>query len=231
MKFIKDLGMRLATIDSKRKWHFGLYECQGCLQHFERRIDSVREDTVCSPCANKASAASSKNKAAEEFSSKASGVHKGKYDYSLVNYVSNKVVVTIICPEHGGFLQRPNGHLRGAGCPRCADSEKDISKRTDISNTEPTLLYYVYFPEVKLWKVGCTTKTVYKRFQSEKLKYEVLSVIPYKTGYEAYTIERHILNSTAHYQFTGKVLNSGNTELRISPIEDFQELLNNAKVT
>ena len=35
------------------------------------------------------------------------GVHGDKYDYSLVEYVHNKLKVKIICNEHGIFEQKP----------------------------------------------------------------------------------------------------------------------------
>ena len=52
-------------------------------------------------------------------------VHGDKYDYSKVEYVNSKKKVTIICPEHGEFLQRPNAHLRGRGCPKCSESNME----------------------------------------------------------------------------------------------------------
>lgn len=47
----------------------------------------------------------------------------GTYDYSLVDYRSNKTDVVIICPKqgHGQFEQGPTNHLKGHGCPRCAN--------------------------------------------------------------------------------------------------------------
>ena len=57
----------------------------------------------------------------ESFIEKASVIHKGKYDYSKVNYVNNHTKVCIICPIHGEFWQTPSGHLRGQGCPKCAN--------------------------------------------------------------------------------------------------------------
>ena len=55
----------------------------------------------------------------EEFIKMANEVHGNKYDYHNVEYVNNKTKVCIICPEHGEFKQKPNGHLSGAGCPKC----------------------------------------------------------------------------------------------------------------
>lgn len=55
----------------------------------------------------------------EEFIKKAREVHGDKYDYSKVEYVNSKEKVTIICPEHGEFLQSPQKHLSGQGCIKC----------------------------------------------------------------------------------------------------------------
>ena len=55
----------------------------------------------------------------EEFIRRAKLKHKDKYDYSKVNFVNSQTNVCIICPEHGEFLQQPNNHLQGNGCPKC----------------------------------------------------------------------------------------------------------------
>lgn len=60
----------------------------------------------------------------DEFITKARAVHGDKYDYSKVVYVNQSVDVIIICPEHGEFLQRPNNHYMGAGCPLCTGNHK-----------------------------------------------------------------------------------------------------------
>lgn len=60
----------------------------------------------------------------EEFIQKAIAVHKGRYDYSQVEYVNSATKVCIICPEHGAFWQKPNGHLNGKGCAKCAGALK-----------------------------------------------------------------------------------------------------------
>lgn len=57
----------------------------------------------------------------EEFIYKAKQIHGDKYDYSKVEYMNNHTKICIICPDHGEFLQSPNHHLRGAGCPKCAN--------------------------------------------------------------------------------------------------------------
>lgn len=54
-----------------------------------------------------------------EFIEKAKTIHKDRYDYSKVNYISSDDKVIIICKEHGEFLQTPSNHLQGQGCPKC----------------------------------------------------------------------------------------------------------------
>lgn len=52
--------------------------------------------------------------------------HNYMYDYSQVEYVNNKTPVTITCPIHGTFTQRPDSHMQGKGCYFCGlDSQKN----------------------------------------------------------------------------------------------------------
>ena len=51
-------------------------------------------------------------------------VHGDTYDYSEVVYTNAHTPVTIICPEHGPFRQKPNAHLSGHGCPVCWENRR-----------------------------------------------------------------------------------------------------------
>ena len=55
----------------------------------------------------------------EEFIEKAKAVHGDKYDYKMVKYINNTIKISIICREHGPFLQSPGKHLEGSGCRIC----------------------------------------------------------------------------------------------------------------
>ena len=61
----------------------------------------------------------SKRKTTEDFVQQAKAVHGDKYDYSQVIYKRLDEVVSIICPKHGAFLQRPDVHIHGGGCQKC----------------------------------------------------------------------------------------------------------------
>lgn len=63
------------------------------------------------------------------FIEKARRVHQNKYTYPAQNYVNNKTKITIICPIHGEFLQRPDNHLTGKGCGKCC-AEKSSKRQS-----------------------------------------------------------------------------------------------------
>ena len=70
----------------------------------------------------------------EEWIEKAKIIHDNKYNYSKVQYINAYTPITIICPEHGEFLQRPSNHLNGSGCPECG--KLNIIEKNSISKEE-----------------------------------------------------------------------------------------------
>jgi hypothetical protein len=84
----------------------------------------------------------------DEFIEKAKAIHGGKYDYSKVEYKSNKTKVCIVCPIHGEFWQVPNSHLSSHGCPKCGvkyrSEKKSYSKDTFIDRAKLIFPQYDY---------------------------------------------------------------------------------------
>lgn len=54
------------------------------------------------------------------FEDKARSAHGDKYDYSMAQISTSKAKIEILCPKHGSFMQAPDHHMRGRGCPSCA---------------------------------------------------------------------------------------------------------------
>lgn len=70
-------------------------------------------------------------KESQEFRIDANIKHQNKYTYEKVNYVNKNTDVTITCPTHGDFLQKPVVHLKGISCNRCTRIKNgSISKKT-----------------------------------------------------------------------------------------------------
>ena len=68
-------------------------------------------------------------KTTEEFIEESKEKHGDKYDYSEVEYIKIKLKVKIICKEHGIFEQKAQHHLRGVGCPKCANESRATKLR------------------------------------------------------------------------------------------------------
>ena len=68
----------------------------------------------------------------KKFIEKAIKRHGEKYDYSKVEYVGSQSKVCIICPEHGEFWQEPAAHVRGNGCPICANLKRGDTFRSNL---------------------------------------------------------------------------------------------------
>ena len=68
----------------------------------------------------------------EQFIERAKQVHGDKYDYSQTEYVSYTQHVTIICPKHGPFRQRPYKHLSGQNCSACSYEERGKMHRKSL---------------------------------------------------------------------------------------------------
>lgn len=129
---------KLITTDTfiarSRKIHGDLYDytnteykgandklCIICRVHgafHQRASDHTHNKTGCPKCAITSNAERKKHDTIS-FIARAQAVHGGKYDYSLVDYVSAHSKVRIICAEHGEFPQTPGSHLSGRGCPEC----------------------------------------------------------------------------------------------------------------
>lgn len=61
----------------------------------------------------------------EDFLKAARDVHSDKYSYSLESGgILSVEKVAIVCPSHGTFNQQAGSHLRGSGCPKCAQEKK-----------------------------------------------------------------------------------------------------------
>lgn len=66
--------------------------------------------------------------------------------YSETKYVRSILKVVITCKKHGAFLQRPNDHLNGMGCPKCGDerignlcrftTDVFVNKSVEVHGTE-----------------------------------------------------------------------------------------------
>jgi len=101
-----------------------------CSKHgeFHQTPKSHLKGSGCPICSGKI------KKTTETFTEEAKKVHGDRYDYSKVDYVSNKKNITVICSKHGEFHQTPKSHLKGSGCPICSGRVNDyVSSKKNIT--------------------------------------------------------------------------------------------------
>lgn len=74
----------------------------------------------------------------EEFIEDAKAVHNNKYTYDKSVYIKDSCKITITCPLHGDFEQKPSVHLRGSGCKKCCETigERKIARVLDEMGLE-----------------------------------------------------------------------------------------------
>ncbi len=104
-----------------------------------------------------------------EFIKKCKKIHGEKYKYDQSKYVGAFTKVKIKCKYHGTFLQQPNNHLSGQGCPKCihtySSPESDWLDLLGIPNNPKYRQVRIKFTDgtfVKVDGYNPKTNTVYE---------------------------------------------------------------------
>lgn len=104
-----------------------------CSEHgvFQQYSAQLRKDGAGCPTCGEEKRIRSRRMPAEEFVSRATELHNGKYDYRKTVYVNMTTKVTVICPIHGEFPISPIKHVHSLqGCPTCGANTR--GKRLDV---------------------------------------------------------------------------------------------------
>lgn len=104
-----------------------------CLEHgeFKQHIWNHLKGRGCPDCARK-------QKTHDKYIvvKKFTEIHGDIYDYSLVEYINDKVKVKIICKKHGVFQQNSMKHKSGQGCPSCRMSHGEQKIERFLENNQ-----------------------------------------------------------------------------------------------
>ena len=134
-KMTKEQFLEKANSIHNNKFEYDLTNFNGtsskinikCLKHgwFEQSVRNHLMGQGCKECGNEIK----REKMVilfDDFIKRANIKHNNKYDYSKVNYINNKSLITIICPIHGEFQQRVDEHLKGKGCAKCVGRNRSL---------------------------------------------------------------------------------------------------------
>jgi very-short-patch-repair endonuclease len=94
--------------------------------------------------------------------------HGNKYDYTLVDYIYNKIKVKIICNIHGEFEQRPNDHLKGVGCSKCKSSKGESIIIQHLENNNVDYIYQYRTKENYIFDFYLENKNIIIEFDGEQ---------------------------------------------------------------
>ena len=102
-----------------------------------------------------------KTRTTENFIEDCRKVHGDRFDYSLTKYESAETPVTIICKEHGAFLQKPYWHVMGqAGCKECRVDNTKLTNKTFLEKANKVHFGFYKYPDLHFSNSQDTIKIV-----------------------------------------------------------------------
>lgn len=169
----------------------------------------------------------------DDFVSRSKKIHGDRYDYTLVNYINNKISVDIICKTHGRFKQSPQNHLKGQNCPKCVCNRKvftnddfinvsnkiyrnkyNYSKFDYIDSHTPSIIIcphhgeYLKKPNKHLNGQGCPECGIEHRRWSGSFKWKSYTLpdgrIEMIQGYEGFTLDYLLLTYNSSHINLGR---------------------------
>lgn len=189
---------------------------------FEQTPGDHTQGHGCPKC--KATKTSLSAKTTEQFIKEAIDKHNNFYTYNNTQYSTCDDKITITCPIHGDFTQRPANHLRGIGCPECGKLKKVPTwSYTDWETAGHTSKYFTGFKLyiIECWndterfiKIGKTFTPIDLRFRgTHRLPYDwkLLQVFEGNANYIS-TLETIILADIKNYKYQPSITFGGSHE-------------------
>lgn len=114
---------------------------------------------------------SSLKKDSKLFIEQCSIVHENRYDYSLVDYKTNKSKIKIICQNHGVFIQNAKDHLNGNKCNKCRSStiDKFVNKANGLFNFKYDYSLVSYKNSRSKVKITCNKHGIFEQIANNHL--------------------------------------------------------------
>lgn len=168
----------------------------------------------------------------DRFISKSVEIHKDTYEYSLVVYLSNDTPVSIVCPAHGVFEQKPRIHIAGGGCPECAKANNYYWSYSGWTKAGEVSKYFegykVYIVKLfnateEFYKIGKTYNPIWLRFSRGCVPYEYVVLKSVEgSGDFICRLEEKLLKMNYKYRYTPEIYFAGSKECfsSIKEIED-----------
>lgn len=154
-----------------------------------------------------------------EFLKRAKKIHGNLYIYFEDSYLFLTTKMSIQCSICNFiFLQTPHKHLLKRGCPKCARLNSSFSKNGFIKYCKDgqAILYIIicYNKNEEFYKIGITSKSVNKRYESDRqmpYNYDIIS--EYTSDAEIiYDLEKELHKKFKNFKYKPKIEFGGYTE-------------------
>jgi hypothetical protein len=195
------MGDRFEYVDTQTRVYLTCGVCDR--EFYGAPNDYMRDQMSCKKCGNRCPIEAREDlerKIAERGDSKAP-------DYC---YVDPRTKVSILCGKCGEATMRWPHHYRGGAECRC-------SQNHGFDSTAPAILYYIAFhpaPDLVVYKIGVTNKTVEYRYKQTKTPYEVIWTRNFESGRECYEAEQRVVKQYAEFRCSDSPVDGlGNKEL------------------
>ena len=132
INIVQDIGLIEYGTEGRKARHV-LAKCPKCSTKFSTRLDNLkrRNTGLCPSCSYSNAQKSNRIAAANRFKEKATKLHNGLYTYEKTKYTKVKEPVQIHCTKCDKFfMQTPDNHLQGKGCPYCAKLTSGAKRRS-----------------------------------------------------------------------------------------------------
>jgi hypothetical protein len=152
------------------------------------------------------------------FIEKAVKTHGNKYDYSKAVYVNSCSKIEIICPIHGSFWQKANGHLNGKGCNKCRIDDLGFSRSAWIKKCANKIAtFYIircFNDNESFYKFGITSNGLKKRYKQRvhmPYEYEIIRLVISTDREYIYNLENKFHRFKLKDKYTPKIPFAGSS--------------------
>lgn len=204
-----------------------------CKQHgqFEQSASDHLCGNGCHEC-GRIKTNSARLSSTSEFIENANKIHKGKYNYSLVDYKRAKNKVKIVCPKHGVFEQNPTNHLSGQGCKICGGrnqlTTKDFIKIAKSKHVDKYDYSLVKYENIKtVIDIICPIHGIFKQTPDNHLNSD-FGCIKCSSKYSPTTNEFIVKAKEVHgnkYDYSNVIYKSNSTPVIIVDDIGFEHLV------
>lgn len=198
--------------------------CNTCSNIWSITPNNLKRGRGCPSCANVSRGNIRSEKARLTLSEDIERIHNGRIELRS-EYIDDSSKIDCYCTVCGNLWSAQVSSLKqGHGCKVCYN----FKNRRALAI--PTKIYYVHFPKLDVWKIGCTIESITRRFRQEKAEMQIVYYEELISGVDAYRLEGYLLRQFKDFKYRGpNVLKSGNTEL-ITKEVNFKEALQQAKI-